>query len=57
MRVRGDAILNPFRILPQTTPNVQSAPALDAPMQKEKERLENNKFPNPSTFAFWKINS
>ena len=25
-------------------------------MQKEKERVEFDQFPNPSTFAFWKLN-
>ena len=38
-----------FSALPQTALNVQSAST------KEKERLEFDKFPNPSTFAVWKM--
>ena len=45
MRLPGDAILNPFGALPQTTPNAQSASTLDAPMHKERERLELIRFP------------
>ena len=35
-----------------------SASTLDAPMQREKkkERLEFDKFPNPSTVTLWKMN-
>ena len=56
MRSLDDAMLNPFRAVPETTPNAQAASALDASMQKEKARLEFGGFPNPSTFAFWKVN-
>ena len=38
-----------------STPNSQSASTYDAPMQKQMERLEMDMFPNPSTFAFWKM--
>ena len=55
MRIRVGAILNPFRAMPHTTQNAQSASTLDAPMQKVKER-EFDKFPEQSTFAFWKMN-
>ena len=46
-RILGEAILNPFRTLPQTSPNVQSASTLSTPRQK--------KFPNPSTFVLWEM--
>ena len=46
-RILGEAILNFFRTLPYTLPSVR---------QKERERLEFDKFPNPSTFTYWKIN-
>ena len=54
-RFQGGAIRNLLRTLPKTTLNAQSASTLDAPMQEEKERLEFDKFPNPSTFAVWKM--
>ena len=51
MRTLGEAILHLLRTSPQTTLNVQSASTLDAPMHKERGRLEFDKFPSPSTFA------
>ena len=55
MRFLEDAILHTFRAVPQTAPDAQSASALDAPMQQEKERLEFDEFPRHSTFALWKL--
>ena len=54
-RIPGEAILI-FSTLPQILLNVKSASTRDAPRQKDKEILEFEMFPNPSTFAFWNFN-